>query len=128
MKHKVKRVHFVGIGGSGMSGIAEVLVTQGYGVSGSDLSESAATRHQPIRMVPGFGQFHLRLRGHRDEDIRLTRHASEARWQDSENGVRDAVEAERPARDRRVAAEKPHPEAVTQHDERRRVRRPSLIG
>jgi len=34
----------VGIGGAGMSGIAEVLVTQGYGVSGSDLSESAATR------------------------------------------------------------------------------------
>ncbi|MBK9117729.1 MAG: UDP-N-acetylmuramate--L-alanine ligase [Betaproteobacteria bacterium] len=44
MRHKVKRVHFVGIGGSGMSGIAEVLVTQGYGVSGSDLAESAATR------------------------------------------------------------------------------------
>ena len=44
MRHKVKRVHFVGIGGSGMSGIAEVLVTQGYGVSGSDLAESAVTR------------------------------------------------------------------------------------
>ncbi len=44
MKHKVKRVHFVGIGGSGMSGIAEVLVTQGYTVSGSDLAESAPTR------------------------------------------------------------------------------------
>jgi UDP-N-acetylmuramate--alanine ligase len=44
MKHKVKRVHFVGIGGAGMSGIAEVLVTQGYAVSGSDLTESAATR------------------------------------------------------------------------------------
>ena len=44
MKHKVKRVHFVGIGGAGMSGIAEVLVTQGYGVSGSDLHESATTR------------------------------------------------------------------------------------
>jgi len=44
MKHKVKRVHFVGIGGAGMSGIAEVLVTQGYTVSGSDLSQSAATR------------------------------------------------------------------------------------
>ena len=44
MKHKVKRVHFVGIGGSGMSGIAEVLVTQGYTVSGSDLADSAATR------------------------------------------------------------------------------------
>ena len=44
MKHKVKRVHFVGIGGAGMSGIAEVLVTQGYKVSGSDLAENAATR------------------------------------------------------------------------------------
>ena len=44
MKHKVKRVHFVGIGGAGMSGIAEVLITQGYRVSGSDLVDSAATR------------------------------------------------------------------------------------
>ena len=44
MKHKVKRVHFVGIGGAGMSGIAEVLVTQGYAVSGSDLADSAVTR------------------------------------------------------------------------------------
>jgi UDP-N-acetylmuramate--alanine ligase len=43
MKHKVKRVHFVGIGGAGMSGIAEVLATQGYKVSGSDLAENAAT-------------------------------------------------------------------------------------
>ncbi len=44
MKHKVKNIHFVGIGGSGMSGIAEVLVNLGFRVSGSDLSESAATR------------------------------------------------------------------------------------
>ncbi len=44
MKHKVKRVHFVGIGGVGMSGIAEVLLTQGYGVSGSDIAAGAATR------------------------------------------------------------------------------------
>ncbi|MET0917676.1 MAG: UDP-N-acetylmuramate--L-alanine ligase [Burkholderiales bacterium] len=43
MKHKVKRVHFVGIGGAGMSGIAEVLATQGYKVSGSDLAASAVT-------------------------------------------------------------------------------------
>jgi len=43
MKHKVKRVHFVGIGGAGMSGIAEVLVTQGYRVSGSDLAASPVT-------------------------------------------------------------------------------------
>jgi len=44
MKHKVKRIHFVGIGGAGMSGIAEVLATQGYQVSGSDLAASAVTR------------------------------------------------------------------------------------
>ena len=43
MKHKVKRVHFVGIGGAGMSGIAEVLATQGYLVSGSDVAVSVAT-------------------------------------------------------------------------------------
>jgi UDP-N-acetylmuramate--alanine ligase len=44
MKHKVKRIHFVGIGGAGMSGIAEVLANQGFEVSGSDLNESATTR------------------------------------------------------------------------------------
>ena len=38
---KVQRIHFVGIGGSGMSGIAEVLLTMGYAVSGSDAKESA---------------------------------------------------------------------------------------
>jgi UDP-N-acetylmuramate--alanine ligase len=56
MKHKVKRIHFVGIGGSGMSGIAEVLANQGYEVSGSDLSESATTRRlagQGIRIAIG---------------------------------------------------------------------------
>src|SRR6185436_11109172 len=44
MKHKVRRIHFVGIGGAGMSGIAEVLANLGYQVSGSDLSSNAATR------------------------------------------------------------------------------------
>ncbi len=44
MKHKIQHIHFVGIGGSGMSGIAEVLANQGYRVSGSDLADSAATR------------------------------------------------------------------------------------
>ncbi len=44
MKHKVKHVHFVGIGGSGMSGIAEVLLNLGYQVSGSDLADNIATR------------------------------------------------------------------------------------
>ena len=44
MKHKVKHIHFVGIGGSGMSGIAEVLLNLGYTVSGSDLAHNTATR------------------------------------------------------------------------------------
>ena len=43
MKHIVKHIHFVGIGGAGMSGIAEVLATLGYHVSGSDLARSAST-------------------------------------------------------------------------------------
>jgi UDP-N-acetylmuramate--alanine ligase len=42
---RVHRVHMVGIGGAGMSGIAEVLANQGFAVSGSDLNQSAATRH-----------------------------------------------------------------------------------
>ena len=41
---RVRRVHFVGIGGAGMSGIAEVLHNLGYAVSGSDLRENAVTR------------------------------------------------------------------------------------
>jgi len=41
---RVRRIHFVGIGGSGMCGIAEVLLNQGYGVSGSDLAASGATQ------------------------------------------------------------------------------------
>ncbi|MEE8574872.1 MAG: Mur ligase domain-containing protein, partial [Thermodesulfobacteriota bacterium] len=40
---KIKRIHFIGIGGSGMSGIAEVLLNLGYKVSGSDLKGSAVT-------------------------------------------------------------------------------------
>lgn len=43
MKHRIEKIHFVGIGGSGMSGIAEVLLNQGYQVSGSDLALSAVT-------------------------------------------------------------------------------------
>ncbi len=44
MRHKIKRIHFVGIGGSGMNGIAEVMYNLGFGVSGSDISENAVTR------------------------------------------------------------------------------------
>lgn len=44
MKHKVKNIHFVGIGGSGMSGIAEVLINLDFTVTGSDLAVNATTR------------------------------------------------------------------------------------
>ena len=41
---RIRRIHFVGIGGAGMCGIAEVLLNQGYEISGSDIAESATTR------------------------------------------------------------------------------------
>jgi UDP-N-acetylmuramate--alanine ligase len=44
MKHAVKQIHFVGVGGAGMSGIAEILHNLGYAVSGSDQADSATTR------------------------------------------------------------------------------------
>ena len=50
MRHKVKRIHFVGIGGSGMSGIAEVMMNLGYSVTGSDLSESP-----PVKRLQSLG-------------------------------------------------------------------------
>jgi len=40
MKNKIKKIHFIGIGGSGMSGIAEVMKTLGFKVSGSDTANS----------------------------------------------------------------------------------------
>ncbi len=44
MKYRIQNIHFVGIGGAGMSGIAEVLLTMGYQVSGSDLVDTPVTR------------------------------------------------------------------------------------
>jgi len=62
MKHKVRRIHFVGIGGSGMSGIAEVMLNLGYEVSGSDIVDNAATRR-----LAGLGA--RVVIGHRSENI-----------------------------------------------------------
>ena len=42
-RSKIKKIHFIGIGGSGMSGIAEVLINLGYEISGSDIESSSAT-------------------------------------------------------------------------------------
>jgi len=44
MKHAIRHIHFVGIGGVGMSGIAEVLLNLGYTISGSDLADSATLK------------------------------------------------------------------------------------
>ena len=63
MFRKARRVHMVGIGGSGMSGIAEVLVNMGYPVSGSDLAASPATR----RLAHLGARVH---RGHKAANVR----------------------------------------------------------
>ena len=47
MKHAVKHIHFVGVGGAGMSGIAEILHNLGYRVSGSDANDSATVQRGP---------------------------------------------------------------------------------
>ncbi len=44
MKHAIRHIHFIGVGGAGMSGIAEVLLNLGYTISGSDLSDSSTLR------------------------------------------------------------------------------------
>ena len=60
---KIQRIHFVGIGGIGMSGIAEVLLNLGYKVSGSDLRRSAVT----ARLSRAWAL--LIYEGHRAENI-----------------------------------------------------------
>jgi UDP-N-acetylmuramate--alanine ligase len=70
MKHKVRHVHLVGIGGAGMSGIAEVLLNLGYAVSGSDLGESTTTAR--LRRL-GAQVFHGHEAGHiRNADVVVT--------------------------------------------------------
>ena len=62
MKHAVKHIHFVGVGGAGMSGIAEILHNLGYTVSGSDLSDSAVSRRLSdlgIRVFVGHAAEHI---------------------------------------------------------------------
>ncbi|HEY1132729.1 MAG TPA: UDP-N-acetylmuramate--L-alanine ligase [Roseateles sp.] len=62
MKHAVQRLHFVGIGGAGMSGIAEILHNLGFKVSGSDAAESATTerlRSLGLRVEIGHSAPHI---------------------------------------------------------------------
>ncbi len=64
MFKKIRRIHFVGIGGVGMSGIAEVLHNLGYQVSGSDLKESEHTqRLQELGVAIRIGHDPANLRG-----------------------------------------------------------------
>jgi len=62
MKHAIRHIHFVGVGGSGMSGIAEVLHNLGYVISGSDLADSGTLRHLAalgIRTAVGHAAAHV---------------------------------------------------------------------
>ena len=62
MKHAVKHIHFVGVGGAGMSGIAEILHNLGYTVSGSDQADSATSRRLAelgIRVFIGHDAAHI---------------------------------------------------------------------
>ena len=62
MKHAIRRIHFVGIGGSGMSGIAEVLSNLGYVISGSDLSDSSTLQRLAslgIKTYVGHAEAHV---------------------------------------------------------------------
>ena len=64
MKFLVKHLHFVGIGGSGMSGIAEVLLNLGYVVSGSDLAQSPVTeRLQKLGARIAYGHDKRNIKG-----------------------------------------------------------------
>ncbi|WP_199901420.1 UDP-N-acetylmuramate--L-alanine ligase [Neisseria animaloris] len=62
MKNRVNNIHFVGIGGAGMSGIAEVLHNLGFKVSGSDQTQSAVTQHLSslgVQVYPGHTAEHV---------------------------------------------------------------------
>jgi len=62
MRHRIRHIHFVGIGGTGMNGIAEVLFNLGYSVSGSDLADNATTRRLAglgIRIHQGHAAEHI---------------------------------------------------------------------
>lgn len=62
LRRKIGRIHFVGVGGIGMSGLAEILVRQGFVVSGSDLAESTVTKNleaMGVKVWIGHGAEHI---------------------------------------------------------------------
>ena len=63
---RIRRIHFVGVGGVGMGGIAEVLLTMGYQVSGSDLRENNITRRLAdlgAQIIIGHDKKHIKGEG-----------------------------------------------------------------
>ena len=67
MLGKAKRIHFIGIGGIGMSGIAEVLINLGFEVSGSDMEKSAITEH--LESIGARIQYRHRAVNVRESDV-----------------------------------------------------------
>ena len=63
MMNTIKKIHFVGIGGIGMSGIAEILLNQGFEVSGSDLSDSDITKRLKSLGIKIY-------KGHKEENLK----------------------------------------------------------
>ena len=59
---RVQQIHFIGIGGAGMSGIAEILLNEGYQISGSDIADGVVTQ----RLVQAGAQIYI---GHAAENI-----------------------------------------------------------
>ena len=82
MLGKTRRIHFVGIGGMGMSGIAELLANQGYEVSGSDSKASDVTQKAA-------GELRMKVyEGHADECRRRRRRRGVLRRATHESGDR----------------------------------------
>ena len=83
MKHAVKHIHFVGVGGAGMSGIAEILHNLGYTVSGSDQADSATTRRLAelgLRVFIGHDAAHIAGAGVEGEVVSLDGERFEVFW------------------------------------------------
>ena len=57
--NKIKKIHFIGVGGAGMSGIAEILLNLNFQVSGSDLLESKITKRLESLGLVFFNVYHF---------------------------------------------------------------------
>ena len=60
---RVQQIHFIGIGGAGMSGIAEILLNEGYQISGSDIADGVVTQrlaHAGAKIYIGHAEEHIK--------------------------------------------------------------------